>query len=224
MKEYLSSLISHGKQWHLKKSKIDDELMTQILNLTKHCRNNISERVYWILNDIQDYPICLECNKQFIPRFYGLKNAYRDSKFCSLKCVANNNLVQEQIKETNKERYGVEFVQQNKEINQKSKNTLFQNYNVTSTLCINSEKYNQSKIPDSIEILFSISEIKKVLQENSKKFNSELLKSIIFYTRKCRDKLNERIYWILNDIEDYPNCTQCRKTVSTSFLWIKNWV
>lgn len=52
-----------------------------------------------------------------------------------------------------------------------------------------------------------------------KYISNNILESLKLFTIKCRDNLSERIYWILNFIEDYPNCDYCRQTISASFLW-----
>lgn len=45
------------------RSKISEELSTQIMLSTNKCRDKISERIFWILNDIYDYPKCIECRQ-----------------------------------------------------------------------------------------------------------------------------------------------------------------
>ena len=67
---------------------------------------------------------CDECMKKFVTRRYALR--HRELHFCSRTCSnasqASGKLF-EQVKKTNLERYGVEFVQQNSVINEKRQAT-----------------------------------------------------------------------------------------------------
>ena len=47
---------------HVRKKKISNEIEIAIINSTLACRNNIAERIYWIMNDILDYPTCQQPN------------------------------------------------------------------------------------------------------------------------------------------------------------------
>ena len=49
---------------------------------------SIGEKVYWIINHLDDYPICEECHKN-PAKFYGVIKGY--GKFCSLKCTNKNS-------------------------------------------------------------------------------------------------------------------------------------
>ena len=64
LKEYLlnSNIISFNKkQIRVCYTKIENNIIEEIIQLTSNCRDNISERIYWILNDIFDYPKCTNC-------------------------------------------------------------------------------------------------------------------------------------------------------------------
>lgn len=216
MKEYLRSLffVTKSGQINIKKSMISKEMMDQIFLLTDKCDGNLSERIYWVLNDMTDYPSCKECGKTFKPRFYGFKYAYRDSLFCSNKCAANNSLIKDKTKNTLLDRYGVEYAQQSAEINQKSKDTLFKNYGVKTNRSI---KYNRFKTleKEPLECFYNREQLKQLIEEKTKvsninEFSDNEIKSIIYYTQNCRKQsFSERVFWILNDIEDYPNCIEC---------------
>lgn len=44
------------------RSKITNKLKEQIILSTEGCREErFSERIFWILNDIYEYPTCVEC-------------------------------------------------------------------------------------------------------------------------------------------------------------------
>jgi hypothetical protein len=112
------------------KTKINLELMESILFYTKNCRDRLSERIYWILNDIEDYPFCLECGKQFKPNFYGLKTSYSGINFCSPKCVFNNDQIREKIEQTCLQTLGVKNPSQSEKIKQKKIDTCLKNHGV----------------------------------------------------------------------------------------------
>jgi hypothetical protein len=112
------------------KSKITSELLESILFHTNNCRDRLSERIYWILNGIIDYPICQECGTQFKPRFYGFKTDTSNRRFCSPKCFANNEDVSNKKKETCLNKFGTEYGWQSEEVKNKLKNTWLKNHNV----------------------------------------------------------------------------------------------
>jgi hypothetical protein len=114
---------SLDSQIRICKKKITSILMESILFHTSKCRDRLSERIYWILSDIEDYPFCKQCGKQFKPNFYGLKNAYPGGSFCSSKCSSLNDVTQEKNKQTCLNKYGHEYVLQSPEIKEKGKQT-----------------------------------------------------------------------------------------------------
>lgn len=118
------------------KVKIDPLLKQQIILSTEGCRDErFSERVFWILNDIYDYPICTECGKQFRPRYYGLSTKnFNDNKFCSVKCAKSNVEVEEKRKQTCLEIYGVEHQWQSKQVIEQIKETNRKLYGVDHPL------------------------------------------------------------------------------------------
>lgn len=117
----LNAITQHNNYCKLVKSKFQQELKTCIIEATPKCRDQFSERVFWILNDIEDYPNCLECGKQFIPQFNGHKAGYGVNKFCSNKCATSSPLRQAKIIATNLERTGFVNPGANPEIVQKKK-------------------------------------------------------------------------------------------------------
>ena len=56
------NIIRKGKShFSIKKSLISEEMHENIKNATLKCRENLTERIYWILNDIVNYPHCAQC-------------------------------------------------------------------------------------------------------------------------------------------------------------------
>lgn len=86
---------------------ISEELKEQIIFSTQGCRDErFSERIFWILNDIAEYPTCQTCGKQWMPRFYGIKGGYNGTTFCSNHCIQLDPIVRAKIEKTNVEQYG----------------------------------------------------------------------------------------------------------------------
>jgi hypothetical protein len=128
-------IIKFGKNIVLQRPKITPKLMESILFHTKKCRDRLSEKFYWILNNIEDYPNCRECGKQFKPRFYGLKTAYqRGENFCSNSCISKNSVIQEKKKQTCLKNLGVENPSQSKDVQQKMQETCLKKYGVYYSL------------------------------------------------------------------------------------------
>lgn len=82
--------LSKDNRLHIVKSKISKHIQNQIEILTTSCRDNFSERIYWILNDIFDYPNCCGCNIKYQPNFYGLKRGYWKASYCSHQCQVSS--------------------------------------------------------------------------------------------------------------------------------------
>ena len=92
-----------------------------------------STRIYWILNDLTDFPKCLNqnCNNK-IGIGKNIKTSTGYQLYCSRSCSANSNLVKEHLKEASLKKYGVDNPFKAKEIIDKIKNTNLQKYGVTS--------------------------------------------------------------------------------------------
>lgn len=61
---------------------ITPEVESQIIFITQECSGNLPEKIYWVLNDLTAYPLCLCGNK--ITKFYN--NLYRYNKTCCNEC------------------------------------------------------------------------------------------------------------------------------------------
>lgn len=178
----LNDVISYNEtQIYVKPTRVRP-IQIQLDQFTNKCRSDISERIYWIMNDIDDYPICLTCQNQFKPRFYGHKHGYRNAQCCSIKCTnqseqhkksvvdsyfqktgfyyTNQNPEhKEKLKQISIEKYGVEYVWQSEEIKQKIKNTFLKKYGIENSMhdkemFEKSQRYRtyKFKLPSGIEI------------------------------------------------------------------------
>lgn len=124
-------------------------LKNSIISETNYLDENstISERIYHIVNDLHEIPKCENC-KESHAKFRNFKAGY--SKFCSIKCSAIKNReqtrqtnietyrnrkeeIQEKIKKTNLERYGVEDPNRLDEVKNKIKSTNLERYGTEYT-------------------------------------------------------------------------------------------
>ena len=85
---------------------------------------SLSNRVFWIVNDIHDFPHCKieSCNKKLILPRYFKQFKYQDH--CCNKCAQNDNKIKQKIKNTTFERHGNKNYRNIK----KSKQTCFKHY------------------------------------------------------------------------------------------------
>ena len=75
-------------------------IKNQILNLTPQLSSDyykISTRIYWILNDIKQFPLCKTCGKPITKNVINVFKGY--GEYCSAKCVSNdlNQVLKEKI-------------------------------------------------------------------------------------------------------------------------------
>lgn len=74
--------------------------------------DNIPEKIYCILNDIDNSPCCY-CKKPL--QFENFSRGYR--QYCSVKCRANSKTWLQNVKKTCQEKYGTDHVRQVKKYN-----------------------------------------------------------------------------------------------------------
>lgn len=155
-------IIRYGKCITIQKNKISDVLMKEIISRTESCRDNLTERIYWIMNNISEHPRCLECNTSFYPKFRGYNFGYR--KFCSSSCSVKNPNTRNKMKETYFNKTGFEHSAQNPECLDKMKITFLERNGVLSNFHRNEVQQtiidnlfqktgyvNQFQIPEVVE-------------------------------------------------------------------------
>jgi len=96
--------------------------------LSEDCK--LSERIYCILNYIKEIPRCPICGK--VVKFNTFNKGYKEH--CSNTCKNSNLTIKKKIRQTNLEKYGVEYVSQNKQIKEKIKNTNLIKYGAETPL------------------------------------------------------------------------------------------
>ena len=90
--------------------------------------SNIHEQIYWLLNDLEDYPLCKTCGKK-ITRFDMSIKRYCD--YCSKQCGLLNEETQSKFKKTMLERYGSDHPSKCEQFKEKTKQTWLKNFNST---------------------------------------------------------------------------------------------
>lgn len=110
---------------------------------------SLRQRVWHILNDIKEAPLCLHCKKTHTTWNDKIKiPEYRT--YCSKNCANKNKQRLNNVKKTNLERYGVENVFQSNDIKTQSKKTNLERYGVenpsqSSTIKKKKKKASQEK-------------------------------------------------------------------------------
>ena len=135
VKEYLSKLLQ------------SDEWFTNIRTTLTLCAKHIYEKQY-----------CLNCKKEL-----PAKKVIQGKKYCSCKCNCSSKEQKEKTIQTNLERYGVKFANQNENIKNKRKNTNIKKYGVNSFSQTKEfhEKFKQTCLEKySVENVFQNEEIK----------------------------------------------------------------
>jgi hypothetical protein len=104
----------------------------------KNKKYKITTKIYWILNNLTDFPKCYVCgNSDFFKNknVNGLIRGYSQHRtdgivYCSHKCAINSKLTRQQRQYTCKKRYG------NKNYNnrEKCKQTCIKKYGISSNL------------------------------------------------------------------------------------------
>lgn len=86
---------------------------------------NIVEAIYWIHNNLKDYPKKCYCGKP-VTKFISFNQGYR-SDFCSTKCLNNSPEVQAKKRQSSKAKYGTDYPWQSKDIKNKIRDSYLTN-------------------------------------------------------------------------------------------------
>ena len=118
--KYIANIISNFNfsKYHLPQylRKHYKRIYNRILNETEYLNKfsktgipeeiSLFERLYCILNDLSDRPLCQYCKKEYVSRFSITLNSYR--KWCGPSCQASDPECITKSKQTRKEIYGYE--------------------------------------------------------------------------------------------------------------------
>lgn len=175
-----------------KRAKIEPEFFENlVVYYPTYIPKNLAELYFWVINKLSDYPKCLLCGKN-ITKFRSVRDGY-NSKFCSIKCSVSGPERNKKSRQTCLKRYGVEYVnqikevrnkfiqtclkkygtenpQQNKEIKNKTTKTMFERYG--DDYSKTRQKYKKYVLPSGKEVSVQGYE-HNVIDELLKFFNEE---------------------------------------------------
>lgn len=90
---------------------------------------SMKTKIYWVLNDLHDFPLCRKCGKPMIGKnVISTTEGYHES--CSVKCASGRQERIQKIKNTCLEKYGVSNYTKTQEFQSKSKETCMKKYGV----------------------------------------------------------------------------------------------
>jgi hypothetical protein len=139
-----------------------NDLYVLIINKYKSLNISFSEMLYLILKNLNEPPVCKMCGSKV--SFRKISQGY--SKYCSMKCIGNDDEIQKKreetslsnigvkytlqskekrddIKKKNLEKYGVEYPQQSLSVKEKTKKTNLNKYGVEHHLKLKSQQEKQ---------------------------------------------------------------------------------
>lgn len=108
-----------------------EELMEQTKFLNEKGEVSLSERIFCILNEIQEIKICSNCRDKEV-KFNGIGKGY--STYCSTKCMSNSKEVRDKSKNTIDNKYGGMHFNATDEVKNKRKITNLEKYGVEHVL------------------------------------------------------------------------------------------
>lgn len=120
--------ISYGKIIKSVKYKYLFDFINYQTSLLQDPFYRISTKVYWVIHDLIDFPVCKHCGKQLENKNCQVSSGYLES--CSVKCSSNSTGFKEKSKQTCLEKYGVEHTLQRTDIRDKIKETCLEKYGV----------------------------------------------------------------------------------------------
>lgn len=88
---------------------VPDNIVQEIISRTLNCSGILRERMYWLRNDLIDYPTCQYCDTKLTSRNFITNGQAGYRSHCSVKCGKLNQDYTGSIKKrivTNVERYG----------------------------------------------------------------------------------------------------------------------
>jgi hypothetical protein len=97
---------------------LSKEVASQLIEISDCPSDNLIENVYWIANDLHEYPSRCECCGNPITRFISFNKNYMH-RFCSTKCMNNDGTVTSKKKQSYLEHYGVDHHFKSEEVKQK---------------------------------------------------------------------------------------------------------
>jgi hypothetical protein len=112
IKEWINQyLIKKGKSSLHMAIKNSNKIKETIIRFTSFLPDNtkLNQRCYHIISNIEEIPLCKECNKNTV-NFNNRNKEWRYLEFCSPKCGRSNKETISKLKKTHLEKYGVDNI------------------------------------------------------------------------------------------------------------------
>lgn len=191
-------IVNSKKKWRNILS-LNKDLMNWINETTPLLQNNfytIDTKLYWIFNDLHNFPCCDFCKKAYIDRnVFTIARGYPE--FCSHICVVNSPKTKEKTRQTCIKKYGVSSPGQAESVKKKSQQTCLKKYGTKCSL--------QSK-----------SSLEKTKQKNLQKYGVEHPSQNKQIQQKIRQTKQQRY----GDIQPWHSTDAYAKRKNT---WIKKY-
>ena len=116
LKEWISNYIENNGKMSLHHAiKNSMEIRLSILEFTKNLPENskFNQRCFHILEGIEEIPDCRECKVKKV-NFSNRNKEWKYLEFCSTKCASSNKIVQQKLKNSTFEKFGVDNISKSK--------------------------------------------------------------------------------------------------------------
>lgn len=213
IKEYCINLISKYNTKRLQKITKNENKYNEILEYTKNFDNvPFSQRIFNIVYDIKDKPLCKVCNNEV--KFHSYSVGYYN--FCSNSCSMKDKDVRQKMKDTTIRIYGVENISQSKEIKNRKRETLYKNHGTYSVFDLSKEKIKYLYGVENISQSEIIKEKKK--QKALEKYNVDN----VFKSEEIKKDIIDSFlknYGVENPQQNKEIKSKTRKTNELSGNW-----
>lgn len=149
--------------------------------------SNIRETLYWILNDITEYPVCLKCGNRL--KYYNIHDGY--PKFCSSKCSNSSDETKKNKEKTFKRKYGSTSPFQIPEVLERTKAKHLEHYGVDNPFQAEEVK---EKMRETFKKNYGVewSSLSKEIREKQEETNLERYGSRkIFGSKEIQEKIKQ---------------------------------
>lgn len=122
-------VLNNPKSWKKWLSSIDNKKILEELNIEIQKPKSLKEKVFWLINGLNDYPKCKTCGGN-VTAFKSIKKGY--NKHCSCRCAQLDLETRKKFEATNLLKYGTKNPAQSKVVQDKMKNTCLEKYGATN--------------------------------------------------------------------------------------------
>ena len=160
--------MNHLLKYYGTKTKISKKDKEEIKTLTSFLPLDvkIKQRLWHIKHQTDKIPKCKICKEET-----KWSNSKEYQTYCSVKCMSNDTEIKQQRKQTNLEKYGVEYASQSLEIKQKVKETCINRYGVSNVR--QTEQVKQKNINTKKEKYGTGNNLVAIKQTNLEKYGVE---------------------------------------------------